>query len=142
MAEIYHDVHIKADSREIYNALSDPEHLINWWPLQCIGTARLGEVYSFYFGPEYDWLAKVVSIKENSHIEFEMVQTMPDWEETNFGFTINPDKENTCVLSFKHEGWKTNSHHFRVTSYCWALLLKGLKDYVEEGKIVPFKNRA
>ena len=32
---IYHSFEIKAPADKIFDAVSKPEHLIEWWPLKC-----------------------------------------------------------------------------------------------------------
>ena len=46
---IYHNLVIKADKHGIFKAISEPEYLINWWPLKCSGIPKLGESYNFNF---------------------------------------------------------------------------------------------
>ncbi|MEN0048041.1 MAG: hypothetical protein AAF806_13360 [Bacteroidota bacterium] len=70
-----------------------------------------------------------------------MTQSDEDWDSTSFGFGLEGNSEGTQV-QFWHVGWPACNHHFRRSSYCWAILLKGLKDYLEKGIIVPFKERA
>lgn len=40
-------------------------------------------------------------------------------------------------MRFSHTGWAEESEHFRISSYCWAVLLRLLKVYVERGKVMP-----
>ncbi|MFO0940529.1 MAG: hypothetical protein U0930_07150 [Pirellulales bacterium] len=44
-------------------------------------------------------------------------------------------------MRFFHVDWESTSDHFAITNYCWGQLLKGLKDYVENGSVIPFENR-
>jgi len=69
-----------------------------------------------------------------------MTKSDLDWDTTTFGFTLS--EENGKVnLSFTHLNWAERNSHFRITSFCWAMLLKGLKDYLEKGIILPFEER-
>jgi len=52
---IYHDLVIKASNQKVFDAISTPDHLINWWPKKCGGKPETGEEYNFYFAPEYNW---------------------------------------------------------------------------------------
>ena len=58
---IYHDFVINATLKEVFDAVSQPEHLNNWWTLKCTGTPELDAEYNLYFAPEYDWYGKVVT---------------------------------------------------------------------------------
>jgi len=138
---ILHDIEIKTTSEELFDAISKPEHLNNWWTRRCKGERSKGEVYNFYFTEEFDWYGRVIEIAANKKFWIEMIESDEDWNSTKFGFEITELENNTCMLSFMHENWQTTNHHFRRTSYCWAMLLNGLKNYIEKGEIVPFEKR-
>mgnify|MGYP003320615128 CR=1 FL=1 len=138
---ISHDVTIKSSSALVFDKIVNPEHLNNWWPLKSSGDGNLNDVYNFYFSEEYDWFSKLIKVEKNKEIQFLMTHCDEDWNDTILEFKLEIINTDNTLLKFSHIGWKNNNHHFRRTSYCWALLLKGLKDYCEKGTIVPFKNR-
>lgn len=138
---IYHDVHIASSAKEVFDAITLPEELVNWWPLKCSGEPRIGETYNFFFTEEYNWYGKVQAITENKSFHIKMTDADTDWNPTTVGFDLLA-QENGTMLHFSHKDWPENNHHFRRSSYCWAILLKGLKDYLEEGLIIPFNKRA
>ena len=138
---IYHDLIIKASLESLYEAVSEPIHLINWWPLKCTGKPELGAEYNFYFTPEYDWFGKVVKLIPNHSFYIKMTRSDLDWDPTTFGFEMT-EGNGKVNLSFAHLHWAERNAHFRIASFCWAMLLKGLKDYVEKGVIVPFAERS
>lgn len=142
MYTILHDLTIKASSETIYNAVSDPKHLNNWWTLKCEGCPLIGESYQLYFAPEYDWRAEVTLAQFSKHFELTLKECSEDWEPTKFGFTFKPVESQSTMVAFYHSGWEVQSHHYRRTSYCWAILLHGLKQYLEKGVIIPFDKRA
>lgn len=138
---IYHDVHIKASKEEIYKAVTLPKHLNNWWTKESSGIDKIGSQYRFYFSDAYDWSAIVTKEISSQHFELTMDKSDEDWEGTKFGFIIKEEHQG-CLLSFYHKNWTNNNHHYRRTNHCWAILLQGLKDYIEKGKIIPFENRS
>ena len=137
---IYHDLEISATLTEVYQAVSKPEQLINWWPLKCSGIPKENEIYNFYFAPEYDWYGKVSKASENKAFYIKMTKSDADWDPTSFGFDLEPSKDKV-LIKFWHTGWNSCNAEFRGSSYCWALLLNGLRNYVEKGIIVPFNER-
>jgi len=138
---IFHDLSINASIQEVYEAITTPSHLINWWPLKCSGIPQLEEAYNFYFTDEYDWFAKVIRANSPNSFHLKMTTSDEDWDPTSFGFDLK-EVDGKVRLSFWHKGWVNCNHHFKRTSYCWALLLSGLKNYVEKGIILPFEERA
>jgi len=141
MYSILHDVYIDAQAEKIFAAISQSDHINNWWTKECESNAKLGASYRFYFSPEYDWYAEVSAIKPNVFLELQMTKSDKDWDTTKFGFSLT-SKGSGTLLSFYHKNWKTTNHHFRRTSYSWALLLQGLKNYVEKGEVVAFAQRS
>ena len=137
---IYHDLIIKATPQQVYRAVSQPNHINNWWTLRCSGEPALGSEYNFYFSEEHDWFGEVTNAAEFQSFHIKMTRTDPDWEPTSFGFDIEPHKEGV-LLRFWHVGWPANNHHFRRSSYIWARLLTGLTNYIEKGIVLPFEER-
>ena len=137
---IFHDLIITAPISKVFQAITKPEHLINWWPHKCQGVPKENEVYNFFFSPEYNWYGRVIKLEENRSFYIKMIQSDSDWNPTSFGFDLGQNNKNVNVM-FWHIGWPECNAHFRRSSFCWALLLNGLKNYVEKGTIIPFEER-
>jgi len=137
---IYFNFIIKSDKFSVYKAVSEPEHLEKWWPLKCSGIPQIGQEYNFNFTDEYDWYAEVKSCKVWDHIYYKMTTSDDDWDLTTFGFKLK-EKEKGIYLNFFHEDWPELNNHFKHSSFCWAMLLNALKNYLEQGIIVPFNDR-
>lgn len=45
---IYHDLAIKAPLAKVYKAITEPEDLINWWPLKYKGVPKENEACTFF----------------------------------------------------------------------------------------------
>ncbi len=139
---IYHDLVIKSSLREVFQAVSSPEHLNNWWTLKCTGTPELNAEYNFYFAREYDWYGQVITYQPNHAFYIKMTKTNDqDWNPTTFGFNLEQIEKGVQVRFF-HIDWPECNHHFRHSSFSWALLLNGLKNYLEKGIVIPFNERS
>lgn len=141
MYTILHDVTIKAPAAKIFEAITQPVALENWWPLRCSIDSQTPPTYNFYFTEEYDWYGTVAKSVTNQCFYIRMTQSDDDWAPTTFGFDLE-ELDRAVRVKFHHKGWQSTNHHFRRTSFCWAILLSGLKRYVEEGHIIPFDQRA
>ena len=137
---IYHDLVIKASKDKVFDAFTLPEHLNKWWTLKSSGTPQLNSEYNLNFTDKYDWYCKVVKCETNTAFYLKMTQADDDWNPTTFGIALEDHKEGT-LLKFTHTDWEANNHPFRHTAFCWALLLKGLKNYLEKGIVLPFEER-
>lgn len=137
---IFHDLVIDSTKEKIFNAISEPEHLVNWWPLKCTGKPEVGEEYNLYFGEPYNWYGSVIAADFPDTFHIKMTLSDPDWDPTSFGFDLESNKDGILV-HFWHKNWPACNAHFKTASYCWAILLSGLKNYVEKGEIIPFEKR-
>lgn len=139
---IYHDVDIVADLSSIYDAVTEPKHLNNWWTYKCSGVPFKGAKYNLHFSEAYDWYGEVTQCESDRSFAITMVKSDDQWDYTTFGFEISAVDESISRVSFYHKDWRETGHPYRKTSYSWALLLQGLKQYLEEGTIIPFEERA
>ncbi|PWH82834.1 SRPBCC domain-containing protein [Algibacter marinivivus] len=137
---IYHNLKIKASVNEVFDAVSQPEHLNNWWTLKSSGTPKLDSEYNLNFTDEYNWYCKVSKVELNRTFHLKMTKSDKDWNPTTFGFDLESIEDGT-MLKFSHVNWLEANHHFKHSSFCWAMLLNGLKNYLEKGIIIPFEER-
>ncbi|MEO0506825.1 MAG: SRPBCC domain-containing protein [Bacteroidota bacterium] len=139
--KIYHQLHIQATPDKVFAAISEPSHLENWWPLRCSGTPMKDAIYNFNFTEAYNWFGQVTDIVENQYFKIKMTESDSEWNPTSLSFQLKTQEVGT-LLEFCHKGWKANTSEFRKTSFCWAQLLFGLKQYLEKGVVIPFEERS
>ena len=140
MADIYHDFPIKAPPNRIYEAVSTSHGLDSWWTKRSSGQPREGAEFELWFGPEYDWRARVTRSVSPSEFELQMTKANPDWLGTRVGFRLE-GRDATTQVRFYHTGWPTSNEHWRVSCYCWAMYLRILRRYLEHGEEVPYEER-
>jgi uncharacterized protein YndB with AHSA1/START domain len=138
---VYHNFLVKSDKKSVFEAFSDPVHLVNWWPQRCSGEAKLGCVYNLFFTEEFHWMAEVVRNDPPTSFQMRMLKSDDDWNPTTFGIDLE-ERGDAVYVRFFHKDWPRCNDHFKFSSFCWALLLKGMKDYVEKGEVVSFEERA
>lgn len=140
MADIVHHFLIKASPRQVFPAVSTAQGLDAWWTKQSTGKPGKGEEYELGFGPGYDWRAEVSQCVPDSEFELRLTSAHEDWQGTRVGFALEEEKGLTQVR-FHHSGWPQDNEHYRVSCYCWAMYLRLLKRYVEQGEKVPYEDR-
>ena len=140
MADIHHELSIRAPRSRVFKAISTPNGLNAWWTLQCKGEPGIGQTYMFDFGPQHRWLAGVTACAPPNQIEWAFTDADPDWLGTRVRITLRESSGQT-VLRFAHTGWLSVNSHYRVSSYCWAQYLRLLKRFVEQGSIVAYARR-
>jgi uncharacterized protein YndB with AHSA1/START domain len=140
MADIYQHFPIKGAARRVFEAVSTPAGLNSWWTESCSGEPELGSEYNFGFGPGYDWCAKVSKCIPDTEFELELIAADADWQGTRLGFLFDED-DGVTQVQFHHTGWPESNEHYRVSCYCWAMYLRLLRRYVEQGEVVPYETR-
>ncbi len=140
MANILHEFIIKAEPSRIFEGMTSPLGLDQWWTHYSSGEPRLDSVYALGFGPEYDWEAKVTRFVKDLEFELELVEASDEWIGTRVGFRLAPRGDHTQV-SFWHSGWKEETHHFATSTFCWAMYLRLLRRYIERGEAVAYEER-
>jgi hypothetical protein len=51
------------------------------------------------------------------------------------------EKDGVTQGRFQHTGWPEANEHYSVLCYCWAMLLRLLKRYVEHGESTLYEDR-
>ena len=141
MADIFHDFVIRASPQRVFHAVSTPAALDAWWTKTSAGEPELGTPYDLNFGPGYDWLAVVSRSVPGVEFQLEMSSADADWLGSRVGFSLSSKAEGVTNVRFQHTGWPAKNEHYRGSCYCWAMYLRLLKRYVENGEVVLFEKR-
>ncbi len=140
MPDILHDLFIRAPRPDVFRALSTPAGLNAWWTLDSEGEAAEGSVWRLGFGPDYRWAARVVRCVPEAEFEWEITSADEDWTGTRVGFRLRNEGGGTA-LRFEHRGWAGINDHYRTSACCWAMYLRLLRKFIEEGTVVPYEGR-
>ena len=97
-------------------------------------------MFELWFGPEYDWRARVTHCAVGKEFELQMVVADSDWNGTRVGFELEA-KDGASRVRFHHTGWPIANEHYRISCPCWALYLRILRRYLEHGELVPYDDR-
>ena len=140
MPDILQDFPIRAPIQRVFDAVSSPHGLNQWWTETCDGECTVGASYLLGFGPEYQWRASVTRCEKNTTFELTMAECDADWQTTRVAFTLSPTRDGTHVR-FEHIGWPEANAHYRISTHCWALYLRLLRRYLEYGETVQYQGR-
>ena len=140
MADIEHEFPIRASVERVFDAVSTPAGLNEWWTLTARGEPVAGGRYDLGFGPEYQWAAVVRRLEAPRLIEWEMTEADAEWTGTRVGVELTAEGGGTTVR-FYHRGWRDPDRHYRVSCCCWAMYLRILRRYLEHGERVAYDQR-
>jgi uncharacterized protein YndB with AHSA1/START domain len=138
--DILHDFPINAPISRVYSAVTAPAGLDQWWTKKSSGKPARDAEYQLWFGPKFDWRAKVVRAVADKEFELEITKADPDWIGTRVGVTLESGNGATQVR-FHHTGWPVNNEHYRISCYCWAMYLRILKRFLEHEERVAYEDR-
>jgi hypothetical protein len=89
MADILHDFPIEVSAARVFWAISTPEGLDHWWTKKSTGHPVEGAEYELWFGPQFDWRARVTKCIASQAFELEMIRAGEDWLATPVGFCLD-----------------------------------------------------
>ena len=141
MADIIHEFTVKAKPELVFRAFATPTGLQTWWSKESSGDVSDGGTVRLYFGPGYDWQAKVTRHVPASAFELEMTDAHPDWLGTRVGCELAADGENATRVRFYHRGWPEANEHWRISCFCWAMYLRVMRRNLEYGETVEYEKR-
>jgi uncharacterized protein YndB with AHSA1/START domain len=137
MADINHQVGIKAPPEKIFELLSTDSGLSQWWTNVVSGAGEVGSVIAFRFGeggPDFS----VAELVPNRLVRWKHHGNMPEqWMGTEVLFEISEDGDQSLVR-FTHANWKETTDFLAHCSTKWAVFLLSLKDALELGKGRPY----
>ena len=141
MTDIIHEFTVKAPPERVFQLFATPAGMDKWWTKTSSGEMREGGTVRLYFGPQYDWQAKVTRHVVPSSFELEMTQAHPDWMGTRVGCELRPEGKGATRVRFYHTGWPEENEHWRLSCFCWAMYLRILRRNLEYGETVEYEKR-
>lgn len=120
---------IDAPAAAVWEALTDPAQLANWFPPISSGSSAVGEKLLISWGPSMEWTTTVVAAEPNRHLRWVDDPSQPmavDWSiEGRAGKT---------VVRLVHSGWSADAswdEQFDATNMGWRFFLFNLRHYLE-----------
>lgn len=140
LAQIFHEVPMKASPSAIFAALTDPELLAKWWIPDTRGESRVGGTLEFRIG-EFCQRVTILAVEPDLLVRWAPLDREPaDWSNTEIAFEIRPDGEQ-CWVRLRHAGLQAEMKRLPYYSMSWAVFLLSLKGLIETGEGFPFPNR-
>lgn len=140
MPDIVHTFPVRGPASRVFDMFATPEGLDAWWTASSQGTPALGTEYQLWFGPEYDWRARVTACEPAKLFELELTTAMHDWLGTRVRAEL-AEEDGVTTIRFSHAGWPSDTEHYRVSTFCWAMYLRHLRRHVESGITVDYERR-
>jgi uncharacterized protein YndB with AHSA1/START domain len=134
MVDILHRVGTTVDPAKVYAALTTVDGLAGWWTTDTTGDAD--GTLRFRFGELGGFDMKVLDLRRDERVLWEVVDGPPEWVGTTVSFDLKRDGDWTILL-FAHAGWREPVEFMNHCSTKWAIFLMSLKALVETGAGAP-----
>jgi uncharacterized protein YndB with AHSA1/START domain len=135
MADIHHEIKVRAAPERIREALSTAAGLESWHGGRVV-SADGGWRFEFADGgPTFRWAVRPAASADE--IVWRCVQGPGDSVGTEASFKISGADEGRTLVEFAHRGWPHTGGNFRKCNTQWAILLHCLREFAETGKAAP-----
>lgn len=135
MADIYHQIGVKADVADVFQAIISLDGLANWWT-KTTGDTTVGGKLHFHFN-EHTVEMTIKELVTDKKVIWQCTDEDGEWKDTFITFEFNVADQQTFV-NFSHTQWQEQSDLCSHCSTKWAVFMLSLKDYLETGKGKPF----
>lgn len=137
MADILHQLTIKASPRQVYQAITQQEGLASWWTRKCKAEAQVGTIAEFFFvDGKVRFQMRIEELDPNRGVRWYCLGDDPEWKDTKLAFELKPHDDG-MLLRFSHRDWASTEGIFAMCNYDWAHYLTSLKSYLETGEGMP-----
>ncbi|HEX4595308.1 MAG TPA: SRPBCC domain-containing protein [Bryobacteraceae bacterium] len=131
MAELKHQINIKAAPQQVYAALATQAGLRSWWTADTRADETAGGKAEFGFDKGgMVFRMNIEKLDPGKGVVWSCHGDHPEWKGTVLTWTLNPDGGGT-TLRFVQSNWKSASDMYATCNSTWGQLMHRLKDYVE-----------
>ena len=137
MADIAHEVKIKAAKDRVFAALATLDGLKSWHTARTEGSAGVGGILQFESAgnPKFRW--EISRADAPSHLEWRCVEGPGDSVGTLVRFDLSDTTDGRTLVELAHSGWPGTHGNYRKCNTLWGVLLGHLRMYVETGRRQP-----
>jgi len=148
MPEITYKFTIDASPAMVFDALTDQQHIAQWWTPDCTVERRVGGHATFEFKGSTGKLDGYALMHIENLLPGKLVvwkcveqdyQGINDWVGTTVRFRLADNGRGGTDMDFAHLDWKSTEGSYPRCVAGWEhVLLTSLKNYLEIGKGSPY----
>lgn len=131
MAELKHQIPIKAAPQKVYAAIATQAGLREWWTADSRAEEKVGGKAEFGFDKRgMVFRMDIKQLDPGKRVVWNCHGDHPEWNGTVLTWDLSPQDGGT-MLRFTQSGWKSISDFYASCNSTWGELMYRLKDYVE-----------
>jgi hypothetical protein len=137
--KIKHEISIRADAKEIHEALATRQGLLGWISSNVTGQGTIGSewIVSYPGGLEFAWR---IDRTDDLTVNWTCTRGPGNSVGTTVEYTLKPLEDGRTRVFLNHAGWPHTEGNFTKCNTLWGGLLHHLKDFVESGKATPLRS--
>jgi len=131
MAEIRHQIRIKAAPDKVYAAIATQAGLRGWWSADTHADEKVGGKAEFGFDKRgMVFRMNIENLDPGKRVVWSCHGDHPEWNGTILTWELAPEGDGT-TLGFTQSHWKSVSDFCAMCNSTWGELMYRLKDYAE-----------
>jgi uncharacterized protein YndB with AHSA1/START domain len=135
MADMLHEVVIRAPVQRVYEALTTREGLRGWWTEDTEIEPRVGGIALFGFGNRATvFRMRIDDLVPGQRVVWNCEGEPGDWQDTRLTFELAPTLNGGTRVRFTHAGWRSADGSFATCNSRWGMLMHRLKAFAESDK--------
>ncbi len=139
MAEMLHQIQIKAPADKVFQAISTEEGLKSWWTADTEAQPRIGSTAIFgFFKRSTVFKMRIEELTPNRQLKWSCDSGPDEWIGTKLRFDLQSHPDGDTVVRFAHAGWRSTEGAFPLCNTTWGALMVRLKGYCEGKSPGPF----
>jgi uncharacterized protein YndB with AHSA1/START domain len=131
VAEIKHQINVKAAPEKVYAAIATQAGLRRWWTADTEADEKVGGKAEFGFDKRGTvFRMKIEKLDPGKRVVWSCHGDNPEWAGTVLTWELTPEDDDT-TLRFTHSDWKAITDLCAICNSTWGELMYRLKNYVE-----------
>ena len=128
---IAQSIDIGASRERVFELMTEPEHLVKWFPDAAVLESRVGGALQFTFGNDRRVSGEVTRYEPPAALAFTWVREGDEGRPTNVEFTLEELGEGRCRVTLEHRGFEAGSELEQMHTQGWQAFLGCLVDLAE-----------
>ena len=143
MTRIVHNLVIDSEIETVFEALTTPPGLANWWTTQVeFAKGKTDEIEFTFVENAFNPVMKVLKKEAPSHLQWQCIDGHDNWNNNTFTFDMKMSEVGCHVLFVQEYDKEFDDEVLGSYNFNWAYYLNSLKLFCEKGKGTPYEPSA
>ena len=136
MAEIQHELKIKADPSAVFDALTTAEGLKGWYAAE-VENQNGGWTFTHTSKDHLKFAFEVTESESPSKVSWRCSEGPNQAKGTSTTYLLSDTGDGRTLVELSHTEWPGSEGNYRKCNTFWGIMLYHLKQYLETGEKTP-----